>query len=343
MNILIAGSGGIGGVCASQLLAAGQPVTVYSTNKEIAATVNRDGFRLVGVDRPIPGKIVTALPEERFDYVILATQPPQVEEAARELAPLLSQRGALVCLQNGLCEDRLERIAPGRVIGAIVGWGASMPAPGVYEQTAPGGFTLGRMDGRADARVEELARLLAPVGDCDITENLAGKRWSKLALNCAISSLGAIGGDRVGELMQIRSVRRLALEIMTEVVEVARVEGVRLEKVSGTLDLDWVALSAEERRSTGSPSLLAKHSLLLAVGFRYRRMRSSMLSALERGRPPAVDFLNGEIVTRGAARGVATPVNAAVQQMVWEIARGERASSVESLRELFGRTKALRP
>jgi len=53
--------------------------------------------------------------------------------------------------------------------------------------------------------------------------------------------------------------------------------------------------------------LVAKHALLMAVGFRYRRMRSSMLGAIERGRVPAVDFLNGEVVERGKKHGIATP------------------------------------
>ena len=76
---------------------------------------------------------------------------------------------------------------------------------------------------------------------------------------------------------------------------------------------------------------MAKHTLLLAVGARYRRMRSSMLSAIERGRPPAVDFLNGEVVERGQALGVPTPVNAASQAMVHTIARRERASGMSSI------------
>ena len=111
-----------------------------------------------------------------------------------------------------------------------------------------------------------------------------GARWSKLAINCAISSLGTVGGERLGVLMRHRFVRRLALEIMTETVLVARALGVRLEKVSGTLDLDWIALTDAERVSAGSPGLVAKHALLLAVGARFRRLRSSMLAAIERGR-----------------------------------------------------------
>src|SRR6185312_14727667 len=171
-----------------------------------------------------------------------------------------------------------------------------------------------------DARIDELARILEAVGPTTTSANLAGARWSKLAINCAISSLGTLGGDRLGVLMRHRHVRRLALEIMTETVLVARALGVRLEKVAGTLDLDWIALTDAERVVSGSTGLFAKHALLLAVGARYRRLRSSMLAAIERGRPPAIEFLNGEIIERGRTLGIPTPINAAVREQVLAIA-----------------------
>jgi 2-dehydropantoate 2-reductase len=189
--------------------------------------------------------------------------------------------------------------------------------------------------------VNELVRALEPIGPCEVTDNLSGKRWSKLAINCAISSLGTIGGDRLGALLQHRHVRRLALEIMTEVVHVARRERVKLEKVSGTIDLDWIALAEDERRASGSPALVAKHSLLLAVGFRFRRMRSSMLSAIERGRTPAVDFLNGEIEARGRRHGVPTPMNACVRRMVWDIAAKKETPGLALTRRLFDETRSV--
>ena len=164
-----------------------------------------------------------------------------------------------------------------------------------------------------------------------MTQNLAGARWSKLALNCAVSALGTIAGERLGPLVRVRRYRRLALEAMTECVDVARAEGVRLEKVAGTLDLEWIALSEADRASRGSAALTAKHALLLAVGLRYRRMRSSMLAAIERGRTPAIDFLNGEVVARGKKHGVATPANERIVECVWDIAKGRKQSSRETL------------
>ncbi len=327
------GAGGIGGIVAATLTESGAAVTAVSTNPAIRAAVDKAGFRLVdeGEERVVRGWVSPA-PEGRYDLCVLATQPPNVEEAARTALPHLAEDGRVVVLQNGLCEERIASIVgTDRVIGGIVAWGASMPEAGKYERTASGGFQLGSLAGAIDADVRRVAELLEAVGPVTLTTNLRGARWSKLALNCAVSALGTIAGERLGPLVRQRRYRRRALEIMTEAVHVARAEGVQLEKVAGTLDLEWVALTEDDRTARLSAALTAKHALLVAVGLRYRRMRSSMLAAIERGRTPAIDFLNGEIVARGAKHGIATPHNAKIVETVWAIARGTLPSSRATL------------
>lgn len=332
-RIAVVGAGGIGGIVAATLTEVGAEVTAVSTNPAIRAAVDRSGFRVQGdgEERAVRGQVAAAA-EGTYDLCILATQPPNVEEAARAALRHLASDAQVVVLQNGLCEERVASIVGAeRVIGAIVAWGASMPEPGRYERTAHGGFSLGRLSGEIDDDLRRVGELLEAIGPVTLTRNLRGARWSKLALNCAVSALGTIAGDRLGPLVRVRRYRRLALEIMTEAVAVARAEGIELEKVAGTLDLAWVALSDADKAASASVSLTAKHMLLLAVGLRYRRMRSSMLAAIERKRPPAIDFLNGEIVARGQRHGIATPVNARIVDTVWAIARGQLTSSRETL------------
>lgn len=348
-RVLVVGCGGIGGILAAGLTELGAQVSCVTGNEPVARALNERGARVRELegDRTVRGmKAWATLPpgEGGYDYALLAVQPPRLDAASAEATPALGPEGRLVCLQNGLAEERLApRVGSGRVVGAVVGWGASQIEPGYYERTSPGGFALGYLDGHLDAPLARLGCLLECVGPVDHTSNLRGSRWSKLAINCAISALGTVGGDRLGMIMRSRRVRRLALELMTETVQVARAEGVRLEKVSGTLDLDWIALSDDERSADlGSASLLAKHAMLLAVGARFRRMRSSMLAAIERGRPPAVDFLNGEVVERGRRHGIPTPVNAAIQSWIHQIARGERRSSVDLCRALYAETSSVR-
>ncbi len=342
-RVLVVGCGAIGGVVAYHLADLGHPVSVVTTNAKIAAALRRDGLRVGGQTAPLgKGAVLERLDDSsaRFQVILLATQPPQVEEAARQLLPWLEPDGLVVCFQNGLCEERVGAIVgPERVVGAVVAWGASMLGPGVYERTSEGGFALGSLTPRAASDLDELVCMLEGVGPVTVTHNLLGVRWSKLAINCAISTLGTIGGDALGALLRKRFVRRLGLEIMTEVVGVAKAEGVRLEKVIGTLDLERIALSPGERIAGGTPSLVAKHSLLLAVGARYRRLRSSMLRAIERGRSPAVAFLNGEVVERAQRRGMVVPVNERATQLVWEIAAGRAQPSLELLRGLYANTR----
>lgn len=344
-RVLVVGSGAIGGVTAAHLRHAGVSVTSLVTNQETQRALAASGYRLRGhtplrhvagpeiIERAADGVV------ESYDYALLAVQPPQVETAVREIAPLLKPTGRVVCFQNGLCEERVaEIVGADRVLGGIVAWGASMPEPGLFDKTSAGGFTLGRLSGGLDASCYELGNILSSVGPVTYTSNLIGARFSKLAINCAVSTLGTLGGINVGGLLKHAFVRRLALEIITEACQVASGLGVHLEKLATTVDVRWFALRADESRRSVHPSLLAKHALVYAVGRRYRRMRSSMLQAIERGRPPAVDFLNGELVTRGQRLGVLVPVNTRARELVWAISRSERASSMATLRQLFDET-----
>lgn len=348
-RVLIVGCGSIGGIVASSLLAhtSSPPlsITVLSRNQDTAAAVNKYGFQVEGSKSKctIPGQVQTSLStdEPLFDWILLATQPQQAEAAALQVRARLSPDGYFVCFQNGLSEERIGQIVgQERVIGAIVSWGASTGAPGEFIRTSTGGFVIGSLTQGASSALDELALLLQAVGPVQQTDNLRGSRWSKLAISCAISTLGTLGGDRLGALLRYGFVRRLALEIMTELVDVARAENITLKPIAGTFDLEWLSLTPSERHARSSLSLLVKHGVLIAVGARHRRLRSSMLRAIENGRKPAVDFLNGEVISRAEKHGIPTPVNTIASQWVHEIAAGDRQSSVQTLRALYQHTRA---
>jgi 2-dehydropantoate 2-reductase len=343
MRVLIVGCGGLGGVVAGYLARAGHEVVIATSNDAIAGAITRDGLRVRTATRAFRARVAvlrepSGREVEPFETVLLATQPNQVEQATREILPRLADQGRVVCFQNGLCEERVGRIVgDDRVIGAVVFWGASMPEPGRAERTSAGGFTLGRLDAQVDAPLERLARALGCLGPVRLTMNLRGVRWSKLAVNCAMSTFGTIGGEPVGVLMQRSDARQLGIEVISEAVLVARAAGVRLEKPAGWIDLGWLVVG--EGMSSRSPAMWLKHAMVLAAVTPYRRLRSSMLAAIERGRPPAVDFLNGEVIDRAQRLDVSVPINRAARDLVWAIARGEERPGVDTLRALYERTR----
>jgi 2-dehydropantoate 2-reductase len=344
-RVLVVGCGGIGGVILSRLLEEGRRVAAVARREEIASVLRTRGpvLRDKKGERTIRGDLEVFVQPPRegaYDFILLATPPNGVEAAARDSAHLLAPDGAMVVLQNGLCEELVAQVVgEDKVIGAIVAWGASSPETGVYERTSSGGIVLGTLSGKPDPRLSRLAEVLRAVSRVDFTENLRGARWSKLAINCAISTLGTVGGSRVGPLLRHRFIRRLAMEVLTEVLRVAGAEGVKLEKVASTVDIKWLTLSEAEQRSPGSLSLLARHAMLLAIGTRYRRLRSSMLAAIERGREPPVDFLNGEVVRRGKAHGFPVPVNERLLKAVHAMSRHELAPGVETLQRIYEQTR----
>jgi len=190
---------------------------------------------------------------------------------------------------------------------------------------------LGSLSGDSGSAIDQLKDLLHSIGPITTTQNLKGARFSKLALNCAVSGLGTLAGVRLGTLLNSPNARNLALAVMREAVAVSRAEGIELEPIGGTFDLNWLA---NPTARWSGPAHWQRHAMLILVGFKYRKLRSSMLSAIERGRPPAVDFLNGEVVTLGSVHEIPTPINGEVAQLIHTIAEGKTQSDPSHLQRL---------
>jgi len=99
-SILVVGAGAIGGVVAGSPLGAGHDVAVLTTNSAIHDALVARGFRLTGktaLSHAKAGSVLASVDGARkFDVVLLATQPPQVEAAARDALPVLSPKGVVV-------------------------------------------------------------------------------------------------------------------------------------------------------------------------------------------------------------------------------------------------------
>ncbi|OQX67996.1 MAG: hypothetical protein B6A08_12495 [Sorangiineae bacterium NIC37A_2] len=333
-RVIIVGVGGIGGVLAANLI--GEPIdlTVATTNAEIRAAFLSGTARFEGENLPaLPKQNVLSRADEAsepFDIAFIAVQPNAIDDVAKSLLPVLRPNSEVITLSNGLCDERVAGVVGiERARGAVVMWGARMPRPAEYIRTSSGGFLVGVVDPEGGALSLAAERLLEKVGPVRRTQNLLGARFSKLALNSAISTLGTLGGKTLGEMMLARNCRKAALLIISEAVRVAHAGGTELERVNA-LNLEWLA------RGRGP----LRHAALIAVGLRYRRLRSSMLAAVERGRAPAVDHLNGEIVRRGHEVGVSASVNQRAIDLVWQIARGERQAGDATIAALLQGSQA---
>ncbi len=339
-RVVLMGCGAVGGVIAGALLRTGHPVAIVTHNEEITQAINAEGLRVTTPEGQwnLPATAHTSLDElaATFDAAYLAMKATAVEQAAQAVGSRLSAEGYVVTLQNGVVEDRVGNLlGRERVVGALVGWGATMHAPGVYEMTSRGELVVGELDGRHTPRSERVKATLDAAAPTTISTNIYGVLWSKLAINCTITALGAVTGQPLGEMLRRRSIRRLGLAIISEAIDVAQAHGITLEPVAGTLDLRRLYFPPDRRAGGLGLDRLTRHAIMLVVGLKFRRLRSSMLQSIERGRRSEIDFLNGYVVDRGREEGVPVPVNAALTAMVREIEAGTRPIRPENLGDLL--------
>ena len=337
LRILVEGVGGIGGVVAARLLRAGHDATLVTSNPEITRAVNERGLVVTTLNEKFtqPAQAYTALEDlprgGRFDAALLLMKAHPVVAAAKATLPYLEPEGGyVVTCQNGIVEDAVAAaVGAERVVSAIIGWGGTMHAPGVYEKTGPGEIHLGELDGRKTERLEALAEALRAVTPVVVTDNIRGALWTKLAINCTITTLGALTGETLGVMLGDRRIRRAFLETYREVLDTALAHGIWLERVAVNPSLLYLAPDA------GPLKRFFKDLLVVAVGRKYGRLKSSMLQSLERGRPTEIDYLNGYVVEKAREAGMEVPLNAALVRMVKEIEGGTRIIQKQNMVELL--------
>jgi 2-dehydropantoate 2-reductase len=327
----VIGAGAIGGVTAAFLKKAGWDPILVCKHSDTLAQVKAPGLQVVGLKgtHPVPLKAVQTISQlpVGLDIVFHATKANDCIAAAEELLPLLKPESMVVSLQNGISEDALaDVLGRERVVGCVVGWGATHAGSGKLEVTSEGEFVLGNIDHRPDDRLETVRLMLSAVQPTRISDNIMGELYSKLMINACINSLGAITGVTLGELIAVRKIRRIFIALMREALAVANVMGIRVAPSTGG-KLDYYQFLA----GSGILKQIKRHLIIRIIGLKYRRIRSSSLQSLERGRPTEVDFLNGYICDRAADHGVPVPVNRAVVAMIKAIETGERPLSMENM------------
>ncbi|MBI5523439.1 MAG: 2-dehydropantoate 2-reductase [Desulfarculus sp.] len=323
-RLAVIGAGAIGGIVAAHLAREGWDLTLVCKHQEVADLANGPGLRILGVrgafQQPVRAVANIADLGGPQDLVLLATKATEAIAAARELLPLLHERSLVVSLQNGICEEALASVlGRDRVVGCVVGWGATMLGPGQLEMTSTGEFVLGDLEGRPLPHLEFLANMLGVVVPCRVSANILGELYSKLIVNSCINTLGAISGLYLGQMLAQPQARVIFTAVMREALAVATAMGLKVEPGGGG-KLDYHRFL----KGDGLIDRWRRGLTIRAIGFKYRRLKSSSLQSLERGRPTEIDYLNGYICQKGAGLGVPTPVNLALVAMVKQIEAGQR-------------------
>jgi len=321
MQILIVGIGALGGTIAARAIRTGLPVRLAARNTDSANALRRSGLRVSGIGGEVRADAIDVAAVEDygkrdpFDLILLATKAQDALEIAPRVVGLLAPEGVILPIQNGgVARVLADRLGEDKVLGGFSNLGATMVEPGVYEQKNAGQLLIGELAGGVSERVERVARALGRAIEVEVSSNLTGAIWSKLLINCSVTTLGALCSQTMRQYMETEAGKKVFRRTYEEALSVALAIGTRLERLAvDPIPPGWPGnSSAEEHYKSWVEAVIAF----------YGDIKPSMLQDFERGRTTEIDFINGYVATLGRASGVPVPMNATITSLVHQIERG---------------------
>jgi 2-dehydropantoate 2-reductase len=233
-KIAVVGSGAVG--CYYGGLLAHSGANVHFLMRSDLPAVREHGLtiRTMGRTLGLTGVQAAASTAEigPCDLVIIAlkaTANPMLLEA---IPPLLKPTTALLTLQNGLGNEEFLAAHWGeeRVMGALCFVCLNRIAPGVIEHFDHGSISIGEFRRPASERLRAVADAFRRAGiEANPVENLLTERWRKLLWNIPFNGLSiAANGATVADVLADDGLRKLARDLMTEVLEAAARLGHRI-------------------------------------------------------------------------------------------------------------------
>jgi len=337
MQILIVGIGALGGTIAARAIRTGLPVRLAARNTDSAEALRRSGLRVSGIGGEVRADAIDVAAVEdygkgdQFDVILLATKAQDALEIAPHVVGLLAPEGVILPIQNGgVARVLADRLGEDKILGGFSNLGATMVEPGVYEQKNAGHLLIGELAGGVSERVERVARALGRAIEVKVSSNLTGAIWSKLLINCSVTTLGALCSQTMRQYMETEAGKKVFRRTYEEALSVALAIGIRLEHMAvDPIPPGWPSnFAAEEHYESWVEAIIAF----------YGDVKPSMLQDFERGRKTEVDFINGYVVTLGHASGVPVHMNATITDLVQRIERGVLQPTRERMNDLADQT-----
>jgi 2-dehydropantoate 2-reductase len=295
IRVAVLGAGAVGCFFGGMLARAGHQVTLIGRAAHVEA-FRKGGLRFEGLkfDERVAVEASTEADAVRGARLVLfCVKSTDTGRAAEQMAPFLDPASVVLNLQNGVDNtERIQSLVAQPVVPAVVYVATEMAAPGHLKHHGRGDLVIGALGSRPSQETLLQIRQWFAAADVPvvISANVAGELWMKLVVNCAYNALSAITQLPYGRMIEGQGVRETMRAVIEETLAVAKASGVAM-----------------------APDVLAK---TYGVAGAMPTQFSSTAQDLARGKPTEIDHLNGFIVRRGEALGIATPVNRALHALV---------------------------
>lgn len=349
-RIAIMGTGAVGGYAGAHMAQAGEDVIFIDPWPEHVEAMRAKGLKISHIkDVPEFTTPVRALhltevqslaKEAPIDIAFVCTKSYDTAWATSMIKQYLAPGGYIVSMQNCINEETIAGIAGwGHTLGSIASSiTVDLCEPGhVRRASGKGGkahtvFRVGEVHGRITARAQEVCRLVAYADSAKVTDNLWGERWSKLVTNAMVNGMSACTGLISREILLDDGLRRFGARLGSEAIRVGQALGYQLEEIHH-IDPEVIAKAGEgDAKATKEYD---EHRLAEANKRGGDEHRPSMGQDMVKGRRTEIEFLNGFIVDKAQAIGIATPANAALAEIVKRVEKGEMKPDPKHILDLI--------
>jgi 2-dehydropantoate 2-reductase len=290
MKIAIMGTGGVGGYYGGLLAQRGHDVTFIARGEHLKA-IQENGLQVKSIHGDFHVKAAQATDDPTrigpVDLVVFSTKTYSIDEAAKQIKPLVGAETTVLPLQNGIdAADRIGTIVGmEHLLGGVTWISSAVEAPGVIKQISQfRRVVTGELDGQATARVQAVYKAFEETGiTAELSENILKVLWTKFVFISTASSLGSLTRLPIGIYRSVPETRAMMTGLMQEVEAVARAQGVELDPDVVQKSLDFVDNAAPH-------------------------IKPSMQLDVEAGRRSELESMIGVIGRKGRELGVPTPV-----------------------------------
>lgn len=296
-RILVIGAGAMGCLFAARIAESGAQVMLIDVDEARLTAIAREGINLTDDNGTRIVPMVTGVAAQAsgpFDLVLLFTKGMHSRAAIRSIAPLAADGGPhVLTLQNGLGNPEIiaETFPQDRILKGIAALPADLDGYTRVTSHGSGHLELGGMTAAGSAAAQAAADLLKRSGfDARTHEAIDIAIWEKVAFNAALNALGTVTLQTNAGVNNAPG-RRVAAAMVAEVVETAHASGVPVDRARIDQSIDFA---------------LTHHG----------GHQASMLQDRLAGRATEIETINGAVVERARAHGIATPVTETMTDLV---------------------------
>lgn len=298
MNIVVYGTGGVGGYFGARLLDSGCSVHFIARGPHLAA-IRKNGLLLKSILGDLHLKNVSIssssaeIPFSKIDLVLFCTKTFQLREASQEIKPFVQTNTCVLPLLNGIenSEILLEYFSKNQVLGGLCRIISKIESHGVIAHIdVEPSIVFGPLDGKINAQTSALQAVFQKAKIKSIlSENIQREIWSKFLFISSISALGGLVGKPIGVLRQ-GYLRDVISKTAEEIAELALAYGVDLGE-----DIVSKQLAIVDRQDP--------------------KTTASLQRDIMEGKPSELEAQNGAVLRMSRSKGISAPCN----EMIYEL------------------------